>query len=138
MCSLVPAAAGGWSCSTIDDPAVIRHILTHLGLSMDSGERPRARVARWWMNSRKPLPAATGDEAAVPSVARRWVDDRVDDVSTAVRVDAPGGSALVIGGAADDDRRWRAGQPPIVWPSGCGAGRRTARRARHGTHRDRA
>src|SRR5262249_40356830 len=63
------------------------------------------------------------------SVACRRVDDRVGELSAAVRADGPAGSAPVGGGAPDDDRLCRAGQRH-GWYGGsrCGGGRRARRR----------
>src|SRR5262245_55027060 len=72
------------------------------------------------------------------SVACRRVHDRVRDVSTAVRADVPGRSALVVGGATDHDRRRTAAGQRIVWLSSCGTSCSADCRARQASCRRRA
>src|SRR5262249_52333646 len=76
-----------------------------------SGKRRRHR--RCTHPSRASRAPACPEFRGRGSVTDRWVDDHVDDLATAVGLDVPGRSALVVGSGADHDRRRRTGQRPV-------------------------
>src|SRR6266481_5690857 len=62
---------------------------------------------------------------ALALVAGGWVHHGIGDVTAAVCADVPGGSALVVGGGADDHRGGGTVQGPVRWGRDRGAHRGT-------------
>jgi hypothetical protein len=78
-CDRLSAVADGWSYSRRSTPAVIRRILTHLGLSVDLGEPTPGRARPSWRGARRhllpgrilppPAPPGAGSRVARPSIS---------------------------------------------------------------------